>query len=238
MKLHGKGRMNMKTSKTNLVKFLLTAALTLGSSLTVMGGQVQGNVDTIQDNTISGWVWDSQTPDTPVTAAVFVADSQGNILQKTTTVADKPREDIPAGSYGNCGFSLTMDWSGLPDGAYTVHVVADNQIIGGKQQFYKGEQPKLRSLGIFKTTGYCPCRRCSSGWGGRTSSGAIARANHTVAVDPRVIPYGTKLMVNGIIYTAEDMGSGVNGKHLDIYYNTHGEARLQGVQYAEVFLVQ
>jgi 3D (Asp-Asp-Asp) domain-containing protein len=45
-------------------------------------------------------------------------------------------------------------------------------------------------------------------------------------------------MVNGVVYTAEDMGSGVNGKHLDIYYNTHGEARLQGVQYAEVFLVQ
>lgn len=232
--------MNRKASKKNLVKFLLTAALVLGSSLTIMGGQVQGNVDTIQDNTISGWVWDAQTPDTPVTAAVFVADSQGNILQKTITVADKPRTDIPASSYGNgnCGFSLAMDWSNLPDGAYTVHVVADNQVIGGKQQFYKGEQPKLRSLGVFKTTGYCPCRRCSSGWGGRTSSGAIARANHTVAVDPRVIPYGTRLMVNGVVYTAEDMGSGVNGKHLDIYYNTHGEARLQGVQYAEVFLVQ
>ena len=83
--------MNRKASKKNLVKFLLTAALVLGSSLTVMGGQVQGNVDTIQDNTISGWVWDAQTPDTPVTAAVFVADSQGNILQKTITVADKPR---------------------------------------------------------------------------------------------------------------------------------------------------
>ncbi len=232
--------MNRKASKKNLVKFLLTAALVLGSSLTVMGGQVQGNVDTIQDNTISGWVWDAQTPDTPVTAAVFVADSQGNILQKTITVADKPRTDIPASSYGNgnCGFFLAIDWSNLPDGAYTVHVVADNQVIGGKQQFYKGEQPKLRSLGVFKTTGYCPCRRCSSGWGGRTSSGAIARANHTVAVDPRVIPYGTRLMVNGVVYTAEDMGSGVNGKHLDIYYNTHGEARLQGVQYAEVFLVQ
>lgn len=230
----------MKTSNKNLMKFLITAALTLNAGFTALGGEVHGNVDTLQDNTISGWVWDAQAPDTPVTAAVFVADSQGNIVQKTITVADKQRDDAAASGYGNgaCGFSHTIDWSGLPDGAYTVHVVADNQIIGGKQQYYKGERPKLRSLGIFKTTGYCPCRRCSSGWGGRTSTGAIARANHTIAVDPRVIPYGTKVMINGIVYTAEDMGSGVNGKHVDIFYNTHGEARLQGVQYAEVFLLE
>lgn len=230
----------MKTSKKNLVKFLLTAALTLGASLTAMGGEVHGNVDTIQDNTISGWVWDAQTPDTPVTAAVFVADSRGNIVQKTITVADKQRDDAAANGCGrgNCGFSLAMDLSSLPDGAYTVHVVADDQIIGGKQQYYKGEQPKLRSLGIFKTTGYCPCRRCSSGWGARTSTGTIACANHTIAVDPRVIPYGTKVMINGTVYTAEDMGGGVNGRHVDIFYNTHGEARIQGVQYVEVFLLE
>ncbi len=45
-------------------------------------------------------------------------------------------------------------------------------------------------------------------------------------------------MINGITYTAEDMGSGVNGKHIDIFYNTHGEARQHGVRSAEVFLVQ
>ena len=194
-------------TKKNLSKFLLTSVLTLGTGFTAMGGQVYGNVDEIQGNTISGWVYDTEEPDSPVTAAVFVADSQGNIIQKTITVADKQREDVAAKGYGSaCGFSLTMDWSSLPDGAYTVHVVAGNQTIGGKHQYYKG-------------------------------SGAIAQANHTIAVDPRIIPYGTKVMINGVVYTAEDMGSGVKGKHIDIFYNTHGEARLQGVQYAEVFLL-
>lgn len=97
---------------------------------------------------------------------------------------------------------------------------------------------RTRSLGTFTTTGYCPCRKCSGGWGRQTSTGAIARPNHTVAVDPRVIPYGTKLMINGIIYTAEDMGGGVKGKHIDIFYETHAQAQRQGSQRQEVFLVE
>lgn len=97
---------------------------------------------------------------------------------------------------------------------------------------------RTRSLGTFTTTGYCPCRKCSGGWGRQTSTGAIARPNHTVAVDPRVIPYGTKLMINGIIYTAEDMGGGVKGKHIDIFYETHAQAQRQGSQKQEVFLVE
>ncbi len=44
-------------------------------------------------------------------------------------------------------------------------------------------------------------------------------------------------MINGNIYTAEDCGGGVRGDHIDIFFNTHSEARNQGVQYAEVFLV-
>lgn len=96
-------------------------------------------------------------------------------------------------------------------------------------------QPK--SLGTFRTTGYCPCSRCSGKWGKRTSTGAIPQSGHTVAVDPRVIPYGTKLMINGTVYTAEDCGGGVKGKHIDIYYDTHSQATRHGSRSAEVFLV-
>ncbi len=98
--------------------------------------------------------------------------------------------------------------------------------------------PGLRPLGVFKTTGYCPCRSCSAGWGRSTSTGAVAVSNHTIAVDPSVIPYGTKVMINGIIYTAEDKGGGVRGRHIDIFFDTHSESRIQGVQYAEVFLLE
>lgn len=95
----------------------------------------------------------------------------------------------------------------------------------------------LVSLGVFKTTGYCPCYQCSEGWGRHTCTGAIARSNHTVAVDPRIIPYGSRLMINGTIYTAEDRGGGVRGNHIDIFYDTHSQTRQHGSRQAEVFLV-
>ena len=97
--------------------------------------------------------------------------------------------------------------------------------------------PSLIPLGIFHTTAYCSCRRCSGRWGRLTSSGAIAVSGHTVAVDPKVIPFGTKLMIGGTIYTAEDEGSGVNGRHIDIYCDTHAEAAAYGLQRREVYLV-
>jgi len=67
----------------------------------------------------------------------------------------------------------------------------------------------------------------SGGW--LTASGAIATQGVTVAVDPTVIPLGTKLKiecpeypsVNGSNYIAQDTGSLVIGKHIDIYYNDY-----------------
>ncbi len=98
-------------------------------------------------------------------------------------------------------------------------------------------QHGLKSLGIFRTTGYCPCYQCSEGWGRSTSTGAIAKSSHTIAVDPRVIPYGTKLMINGVVYTAEDRGGGVKGNHIDIFFDNHAQTRQHGSRQQEVFLV-
>lgn len=102
------------------------------------------------------------------------------------------------------------------------------------QTFQKATTPKLTPLGVFKTTGYCPCRKCCGGYK-TTSTGTIPRQNHTIAVDPRVIPYGSLVMINGNIYVAED--TGVKNKHIDVFYSGHNIAKNHGVQYAQVFLV-
>lgn len=101
------------------------------------------------------------------------------------------------------------------------------------------EEPasQMVSLGVFKTTGYCPCRSCSAGWGRNTCTGAVASSQHTIAVDPRVIPYGTRVMINGVVYIAEDKGGGVKGHHIDIFYDTHAESKNHGIQNVEVFLL-
>ena len=101
------------------------------------------------------------------------------------------------------------------------------------------EEPasQMVSLGVFKTTGYCPCRSCSAGWGRNTCTGAVASSQHTIAVDPREIPYGTRVMINGVVYIAEDKGGGVKGHHIDIFYDTHAESKNHGIQNVEVFLL-
>lgn len=87
-------------------------------------------------------------------------------------------------------------------------------------------------------TAYCPCIECSGNWGTQTSTGAIATEGRTVAVDPSVIPYGTVLMINGHEYVAEDCGGAIKGNDIDIYFNTHEEAEIFGVQHMEVFTWQ
>ena len=44
--------------------------------------------------------------------------------------------------------------------------------------------------------------------------------------------------INGKEYVAQDVGGGVKGNHIDIYFNTHGETREHGVRNAEVFIIQ
>ena len=101
----------------------------------------------------------------------------------------------------------------------------------------ENDSSQMVSLGVFKTTGYCPCRSCSAGWGRNTCTGAVASSQHTIAVDPRVIPYGTRVMINGVVYIAEDKGGGVKGHHIDIFYDTHAESKNHGIQNVEVFLL-
>lgn len=67
------------------------------------------------------------------------------------------------------------------------------------------------NMGEFKLTFFCPCEICSEGFGHETSSGKTARSEHTIAVDPEVIDIGSKVLINGIVYTAEDTGGGVKG---------------------------
>ena len=93
-------------------------------------------------------------------------------------------------------------------------------------------EERWESIGRFKCTFYCPCRKCSGKWGYRTASGARCQENLTVAVDPKVIPLGTHLMIDGKEYIAQD--TGVKGHWIDIFMESHQECLRNGVQYHEV----
>lgn len=87
-------------------------------------------------------------------------------------------------------------------------------------------------LGRWKTTGYCPCRRCNGRNAGRTASGAPMIPGRTVAVGG--LPFGTVLKVGNTEYVVEDRGTPYG--HIDILYGDHRTASNHGVQYREVWI--
>lgn len=93
------------------------------------------------------------------------------------------------------------------------------------------------SLGSFKITAYCPCTACCGKSDGITSTGVKATANRTIAVDPKIIPYGSIVKIGGAEYVAEDCGGAIKGNRIDIYFDTHAEALEFGIQHKEVFKV-
>lgn len=92
------------------------------------------------------------------------------------------------------------------------------------------------SLGEFRLTFYCPCYQCSEGWDHQTSSGAYATEGRTIAVDPRVIPYGTEVRIGDHVYVAEDCGGSIDGNEIDVFKESHAACRKAGVQYSEIFI--
>ena len=116
---------------------------------------------------------------------------------------------------------------------------------GGDEGVMEGEavmasaDSSLRSLGNFIITHYCPCSICCGPWrDGITSTGATAVTNRTIAVDPTQIPYGSKVVINGQVYVAEDCGGAIKNNHIDIYVGSHAEAETKGVYETEVYLLE
>lgn len=100
----------------------------------------------------------------------------------------------------------------------------------------KSKEGRYIELGEFKITHYCSCSICCGKWGGHTtSSGTKPTTKRTIAVDPKVIPMGTKVIINGQEYIAEDTGSAVKNNVIDIYVSSHLEAKQKGVYYAKVY---
>lgn len=94
------------------------------------------------------------------------------------------------------------------------------------------------ALGEFRVTAYCPCSACCGQWAdGITYTGVTAKENHTIAVDPDVIPLGSVVEVDGIRFVAEDIGGAIKGNKLDIYFDSHQDAINWGVQSKDVFLI-
>lgn len=72
----------------------------------------------------------------------------------------------------------------------------------------------------------------------RTSKGNIPKKNHTIAVDPKVIPYGSLVYIQNYGYfIAEDCGGHIKGNRIDIFTDSHKEAIENGRKVANVWIL-
>lgn len=86
-----------------------------------------------------------------------------------------------------------------------------------------------RYMGLYTITYYDSCKKCTgNGHAGQiSSSGKVLKANHTIAVDPSVIPLGSEVLIGDKVYTAEDTGAAVKGKRIEIYLGNTAAAHRQ-----------
>lgn len=91
---------------------------------------------------------------------------------------------------------------------------------------------------LFTLTGYCTCAKCCgnfspevTGLTAHTATGTIPTQGRTIAVDPKIISYGSVVHIDGLgDYVAEDCGGKVKGNHIDVYFESHEEALAFGRQ--------
>ena len=88
----------------------------------------------------------------------------------------------------------------------------------------------MRPLGTFIATCYT---------GGVSTATGTRPSTQELAVDPGVIPLGSRVFIPGIgVRTAEDTGGGIRGARVDIWQPSYGQCVQFGAQRVAVFLLQ
>ena len=97
-----------------------------------------------------------------------------------------------------------------------------------------------KDLGEFEITFYSPQELgAKNRFDLKTSIGRIPKQGRTVAVDPKIIPYGSIIYIkNQGYFIAEDCGGKIKGNRLDIFVNDYKVAVKSGRIKAEVYLLK
>ena len=201
-------------------------------------GEVIGEVlemDAIQRTAVLGEVWSQ------IVFEDKLGQSQTGYIP--TSVLEKEQKTGSSKTEENGGIISESEGEGIF--AEAEEVIGDATVTANGAGVLEGNpvaassDSALLPLGVFRITHYCPCSICCGPWAnGITSTGRTAVTNHTIAVDPTQIPYGSKVVINGQVYVAEDCGGAIKQNCIDIYVATHEEGESKGVFYTEVYLIQ
>jgi len=87
-------------------------------------------------------------------------------------------------------------------------------------------------------TAYCSCYKCNYPYYGAPSYIGLPLGRGIIAVDPRVIPMGTRLYVEGYGEgIAADQGNAIKGNRIDLCFATHQQALSYGMKTVKVTIL-
>ncbi|WP_090991308.1 G5 and 3D domain-containing protein [Bacillus sp. OV322] len=102
----------------------------------------------------------------------------------------------------------------------------------------KAQESGGREVYVSSTAYTASCNGCS----GRTATGINLKENpgaRVIAVDPSVIPLGSKVFVEGYGYAiAADKGSAIKGNRIDVFFSSQSDAYRWGVKRVKVRIIQ
>ncbi len=88
------------------------------------------------------------------------------------------------------------------------------------------------------STAYDGCYQCNKPYYGYPSYIGLPLARGIAAVDPRVIPMGTRLYVEGYGNAiAADQGNAIKGNRIDLFFDTHAQALQYGMKTVNVTIL-
>ncbi len=97
-----------------------------------------------------------------------------------------------------------------------------------------------KEMRLMEATAYYPGPECTGKYSkyGRTYTGKKARYG-LVAVDPKVIPLGTELFIEGYGKAeAADIGGAIKGNKIDLCFTTYAEAKKYGRKKIKVYILK
>ena len=161
----------------------------------------------------------------------------GFIVTALPMIFDEPEEELVKLNYHKPDVDILV-----PDVSFAFEVEQNREQarsvldgLEGIQNFIDTVEPEclppLEYVGEFYITMYAATTEQCGNSLGITASGRKVTDDptcHTVAVDPKVIPLGSYLIIEGyegIIFRADDTGSAINGYDIDIFTTSESESK-------------
>lgn len=153
----------------------------------------------------------------------------------STTATTTPAQSVKAAAPVIAASASTDRLQQLISGEIVTHTVEKLDALAADAQITQN----FKNLGSFRLSFYCTCEKCCGAYAtGLTKSGTTVTEGRTIAVDPKVIPLGSRVYIDGYgVFIAEDVGSAIKENKIDIAVGNHEQALKLGIDEATVYLV-